>query len=221
MPQVEIKGTAAFRYIAVTLAPGETIVTESGAMASMTPGLDLVAKFNGGFVRGVIRKLLGDESLFVNHFKNNTQSEQELTVTSGAPGDIRAVELRGGNSLCVESGAYIMSTPGVTIGVRWAGIASFVGGEGLFKLVLGGEGTAWYGGYGAIVDRKVEGEYIVDSGHLIAYDPSLKLKMQLSNGIFGSLFGGEGLVTRVEGSGNIQLQTRSIGGLASWLNRRF
>ncbi len=221
MPKVEIKGTAAFRYIRVELAPGETIITESGAMASMSSALDLEARLNNGFFGALVRGFLGGESFFVNHFTNNAQGTQELVVTSGAPGDVRSIELTGENSLCLEPGSYIMSTPGVHVGVRWAGIASYIGGEGLFKLVLSGKGTAWYGGYGAIIDKKVDGEFIVDSGHLVAYDPHLKLKMQLSNGIFGSFFGGEGMVTRIEGTGNVQLQTRSIGGLASWLNRRF
>jgi uncharacterized protein (AIM24 family) len=61
---------------------------------------------------------------------------------------------------------------------------------------------------------------IVDSGHLIAYDPGVRLKLQLSNGIFGSFFGGEGLVTRVEGNGRIFIQTRSVPGLASWSNSK-
>jgi uncharacterized protein (AIM24 family) len=46
----------------------------------------------------------------------------------------------------------------------------------------------------------------------------MKLKVQLAGGIFSSFFGGEGLVTRVEGVGQIVIQTRSLSGLAGWLN---
>ncbi len=48
----------------------------------------------------------------------------------------------------------------------------------------------------------------------------MKLKLQLAGGIFSSLFGGEGFVTRVEGKGKIVIQTRSLSGLANWLNPR-
>ena len=67
-------------------------------------------------------------------------------------------------------------------------------------------------------EKEIDGEYIVDTSHLVAYEPQLKLKLQMAGGIFSSFFSGEGLVTRVEGNGKIWIQTRSIGGLAGWLN---
>jgi uncharacterized protein (AIM24 family) len=66
----------------------------------------------------------------------------------------------------------------------------------------------------------VEGEFIVDSAHLVNYEPQLKLKVQMAGGIFSSFFGGEGLVTRLQGTGKIVIQTRSLDGLKNWLNPR-
>jgi uncharacterized protein (TIGR00266 family) len=103
--------------------------------------------------------------------------------------------------------------------VGGAGIASWLGGEGLFRLRVSGRGSVWIGGYGSIVEREVRGELKVDSGHLIAYEPTIELRTGLSGGIFSSMFGGEGLVTRVMGQGRVYLQTRSLEGLASWTNR--
>jgi uncharacterized protein (TIGR00266 family) len=104
--------------------------------------------------------------------------------------------------------------------LKWAGFASLIGREGLFKLIVFGTGTVWYGAYGALLDKAVDGEFIVDTSHLVTYEPQLTLKVQLAGGIFGSFFGGEGLVTRVNGKGNIVIQTRSLDGLKSWLNPR-
>lgn len=215
-----IKGTEAFRYIAFELDPGDTLITESGAMASMSAELDCTARLNGGFIRGLIRKYLGGESLFINLFTNNTNRPLQLTLTSSGPGDVCAFELND-SSICLEPGSYICSTPGVSLGVRYAGISSFIAREGLFKLVLSGTGTVWFGGYGGFIEREIDGEFIVDSGHLVAYDPSISLRTQLSAGIFGSLFSGEGFVTRLEGRGRVWLQTRSLSGLAGWINPRF
>ncbi len=67
----------------------------------------------------------------------------------------------------------------------------------------------------------MEGELKVDDGHLVAYDSSLKLSIALAGGLFSSLFGGEGFVTRVVGDGTVYIQTRSIKGLAAWLNPKF
>ena len=66
----------------------------------------------------------------------------------------------------------------------------------------------------------MDGEFIVDTSHLVTYEPQLKLKVQLAGGIFSSFFGGEGLVTRINGKGNIVIR-RSLEGLKSWLNPGF
>lgn len=215
--QASIEGAPAFAHIHVDLAPGESLTAESDAMASMDADLDMTARLNGGFFAALGKKLLGGESLFVNTFTNNTKSDRRLTLTQGLPGDIRQVDLRGG-SICLQPGAYIASTPGLKLGVQYAGLASFIAREGLFKLRVEGTGTLWYGAYGGLVEKMVEGEYVVDTGHLVAYDPNMKLKVQLAGGLFSSFFGGEGLVTRVEGNGRIILQSRSLSGLAGWLN---
>ena len=71
-----------------------------------------------------------------------------------------------------------------------------------------------------MVDKNISGEYLVDTGHLVAYEPGIKLKLQLAGGLFSSLFGGEGFVTRLEGQGNVVMQSRSLDGMAGWLNPR-
>ena len=213
----KIDGAPSFAHIHVDLEPGESLVAESDAMASMTADLDMEAKLNGGLFSGLAKKFLGGESLFINVFTNNGQERKRLTLTQRTPGDIRSIELKG-ESMCFQPGAYLASTPGLKLGVKWAGLASGIGREGFFKLIVTGTGTLWYGAYGALVDQMIEGEYIVDTGHLVAYQPHLKLKVQLAGGLIGSFLGGEGLVTRVEGYGKAVLQTRSISGLAGWLN---
>ncbi len=215
--KTEIKGAPSFAYITVQLEPGESITAESDAMVSMDAELDMKAMTNGGFFSAVAKKFFGGESFFVNRFTNNTQKVLHLTLTQGTPGDIRDVGMDGG-SICLQPGAYIASTPGLKLGIKWAGIASWLGKEGLFKLVVSGTGQLFYGAYGGLLDKEVQGEYIVDTSHLVSYDPQMKLKVQFAGGIFSSFFGGEGLVTRVQGTGKITIQTRSLDGLKSWIN---
>jgi len=216
--RVEIKAKPAFAYLDVELQPGEIIFAESDAMATMHADLDMKAKFNGGFFSGLLKKFFGGESLFINQFQNNTSLPLNLTLTQATPGDMEVRNLNG-ESYCLQKGAYIASDAGVKIGLKWAGFGSWIGREGLFKLVVSGYGNVYFGAYGGIVEHEVTGEYIVDSGHLIAYESTMKLKPQLAGGIFSSIFGGEGLVTKVKGSGKIYLQTRNISGLAAWVNR--
>jgi uncharacterized protein (TIGR00266 family) len=217
--KTSIEGSPTFAHLHVDLEPGESIISESDAMASMSADLDLKARFNGGFFSGLMKKFLGGESLFVNEFKNNTDGTRRVTLVQNTPGDMGVIELNG-NSMCLQPGAYIASTPGVKLGLKWAGFASFLGREGLFKLIVSGTGTVWYGAYGSLLERPVDGEFIVDTSHLVIYEPQLKLKVQMAGGIFSSFLGGEGLVTRVNGKGNVVIQTRSLEGLKSWLNPR-
>jgi uncharacterized protein (TIGR00266 family) len=123
--------------------------------------------------------------LFVNEFKNNTTGTRRVTLVQTTTGDIASLDLSGG-SICLQPGAYLASTPGIKIGLKWAGFASYFGGEGLFQLVAPGHGTVWYGAFGALLEREVDGELIVDTSHLVAYEPQLKLGIQMAGGIFSS-----------------------------------
>lgn len=215
--QAEIKGKPSFGYVDIDLEPGESVVAESDAMSSMSAELGMQAKFNGGLFSGLGKKYLGRESLFVNEFSNGTKETQRVTLVQGTPGDICSLELNN-DIFYLQPGAYIASTPEVELDIGWAGLASFVGREGLFRLKVKGTGTVWFGAYGGILERDLQGECIVDTSHLVGYNPGIKLSMQLAGGIFSSFFGGEGLVTRLQGQGKYYIQTRSIAGLASWLN---
>ena len=215
-----IAGKPAFAYVQVDLDPGESIIAESDAMSTMHADLDLETRLNGGLIGGVLRKFLGGESLFINTFTNRTAARRRLTLVQKTPGDMECVELNN-ETIYFQPGAYLCSTPGVKINLQYAGLASFIGGEGLFKLKLSGTGRVWYGAYGALMEREIDGELIVDSSHLVAYRDGIRLKVQLAGGLVSSLLGGEGLVTRVEGKGRIIIQSRSLSGLAKWINRFF
>lgn len=213
-----IHGSPSFSYLEIDLEPGESIISESDAMATMAADLDLKANFNGGFLKGLARSLLGGESLFINTFTNNSAETRRITLAQASPGVIIEYDLSKGD-ICLQPGAYVSSTTDARLGLKWAGFASGIGREGFFKLRMTGEtGRVWFGAYGGILEWEIDGEYIIDTAHLVAYEPQIQLKVQLAGGIFSSLFGGEGLVTRVEGQGKIWIQTRSLNGLAGWLN---
>ena len=78
--QTEIKGAPSFAHMHILLNPGERIVVEAEAMSSMSSNLDMMTRFNGGFFSALAKRFLGDESLFVNEFINNTQEVCKLTV---------------------------------------------------------------------------------------------------------------------------------------------
>ncbi|MDD0851835.1 TIGR00266 family protein [Halobacteriovorax sp. GB3] len=217
---VQKEGGSSFSFLRIKLAKGEKLTTESGAMASMDKDIELRSRLNGGFLQGLIMKFLGKESLFINTFQNKSKVEKEVVLTQATPGDIREVVLDN-EELFIQPGSYLASTSGIKFSLRWAGFSSWIAGEGLFRIRISGSGTCWYGAYGAVIEKEIDGEYIVDTGHLLSYPSTIKLKIMLPGGVFSSFFGGEGFVLRLEGKGTVKLQTRSIEGLASWLNPRF
>lgn len=218
--QTRIEGAPAFAHLHIQLAPGESLTAEANAMSSMTADLDLTSKLNGGLIAALLRKYLGGETAFINRFSNNGSEPMALTLVQPTPGDVVARALHG-ETIYLQPGAFLAMTDGVKLKLKWAGFVSLIAREGLFRVAASGTGTVWYGAYGALLERDIDGEYIVDTAHLVAYEEGISLRLQLAGGIFSSFFGGEGLVTRVRGRGKIVIQTRSLPGLAGWLNPKF
>ncbi len=213
--ETEVRNKPSFANIHIKLGPGDKVIAEADAMASMSSTVDIQTKWSGGFSRAVLKRVFGSESLFVNVF--STESEGELVVTQPFPGDIECIELKG-NTLYLQPGAFLACEPGVKLGLGWAGIKMLIAREGLFRLKVSGTGKIWFGAYGGIFQREIDAEYIVGSGPLVDYEPPIKIRIGMAGGIFSSFFSGEGLVTKVKGPGRIYMQSRSFGGLAAWAN---
>ena len=212
----DIRYKPSFATLFLTLQPGEQIFAEAGAMASMSGKLSMDTAFFGGLIPGLLKSFLGGESLFLNEFSNKTQNPQEIVLTQSSVGDITQIQLNG-REICLQPGAYIAHTKGTKVQLQWAGFASWFAGEGLFKLKLSGNGMVFFGAYGGLSTEDVQDSFVVDNGHLVAYEPSIKMNVGLSGGMVGSLTSGEGFINRLEGRGKVYLQSRSVDGLVRFL----
>ncbi len=219
--KTRLLGKKSFSHIEVILDQGDEIHAESGAMASMDSKVELSAQFRGGFLSAIARKLFGGESLFMSEYTNESSEPLKLILTKPTPGEIVEHELAIDEILYVQPGAFIACEPMVGFKTSYAGFKSWILREGLFRLKFEGPGKVWYGAYGGVEEKSIQGEYLVDTGHLLSYPPGIKVKLQFSGGAFSTLFGGEGLVARLEGHGKVKIQTRSLGGTSGWLNSRF
>ena len=213
----EIRYKPAFSTLFIELQPGERLTAEAGAMASMAGEMQMVAEFAGGFFPALIRSFFGGESLFVNTFYNQSDRPLNLVLTQASVGDMVRLELKANEEICFQPGAYIAHMGQVKMNVQWAGFKSWFSGEGLFKLKLEGPGLVFFGAYGGIIERRVQGDLIVDTGPLVAYSPQLKMNVQLAGGLLGSVTSGEGFVNRISGQGKVYLQSRSVDGLVNFL----
>lgn len=207
--RVSLEQGPAFTLARVALERGETVRAESGAMVSMSGGVDVETKMQGGFLSSLARSVLTSESFFQNTF-TAARAAGEVTFAPSLPGDIRLREMRG-DSIVLQSGAYLASDPSITIETKWGGSKSFFSREGLFLLKATGTGPLLFCSYGAIVEVEVPPEgYTVDTGHVVAFEPSLGWDVSRVGGLKSTLFSGEGLVCRFSGRGRLWLQTRSF-----------
>ncbi len=213
----EVKYQPSYALAIIDLDAGESIQAEAGAMVSMSSTIQMETKARGGLLGGLRRSVLGGESFFINTF----QAEQagQVTVAPALPGDIIALELTGATTLLVQSGSFLAATEGVDVDTKWGGGKSFFSSEGLFLLRCTGQGTIWLSSYGAIhpIELGVGEPYIVDTGHMVAFDDSVRYDVGRSGGWKSTLFSGEGLVVNLTGPGRFYMQTRSEDSFLSWL----
>ncbi|ACA84756.1 MULTISPECIES: TIGR00266 family protein [Shewanella] len=204
----------------VTLEEGQTITTESGAMIAMSGNMDITTtthkKKSGGFLKAAKRMLAG-ESLFLNHFEPK-QGSGELFLGSSLAGDMMTMDLDN-ESLIVQNSSYMASSEGIDVDMGWQGFKSLFSGESVIWLNLKGQGKILISSFGAIYPVEVDGEYIVDSGHIVAFDETLDFSItKAGKSWWHSYLGGEGLVCKFKGKGTVWCQSHnpsSFGGALS------
>ena len=214
--QTEILYQPAYSLAKVTLAGGETMRAESGAMVSMSGGIRIETQATGGFMKSLSRSLLGGESFFQNTF--HADQPGEVTLAPKLVGDIMVFEMQGGEVL-VQSGSYLASATTINVDAKWGGAKSFFASEGLFMLKCSGQGHLIICSYGAIhrVTIPAGQSYIVDTGHIVGFPTTMTYNVRKSGNWKSTVFGGEGLVCEFQGPGDIFLQTRSPAEFLSWL----
>ncbi len=212
----EILYRPSYSLLRVSLSQDESISAESGAMVSMSSGIEIQTAAKGGLFGALKRSVLGGESFFVNTF--NAREAGEVTFAPSLPGDISAIELKG-QTLFAQSGAYIASSPEIEVNTKWGGAKTFFSREGLFLLKISGSGSVFLSSYGAIHEIQLEAgqKYTVDTGHMVAFEEGVGYSVKRVGGLKSTLFSGEGLVCELTGPGKIMIQTRSADAFLSWL----
>lgn len=212
----EILYRPSYSLVRVSLNQGESISAESGAMVSMSSGIEIKTAAKGGIFGALKRSVLGGESFFINTFHANEAGE--VTFAPSLPGDISAIELKG-ETLFAQSGSYIAASPEIEVNTKWGGAKTFFSREGLFLLKMSGTGNVFLSSYGAIHEVQLEAgqKYTVDTGHMVAFEEGVGYSVKRVGGLKSTLFSGEGLVCELTGPGKIMIQTRSSDAFLSWL----
>jgi len=117
-----------------------------------------------------------------------------------------------------QSGAFLASTPDVEIDAKWGEARGFFAGEGLILLKIRGSGDLFLSSFGGIVEVDVKDRFVVDTGHIVAFEDSLDFSVKRVGGLKTTLLSGKGLVAEFRGEGRLWIQTRSISDFVGWFS---
>src|SRR6478752_4339054 len=217
------------QFVEVELDPMEAVVAEAGGMMFMEDGIEMEtifgdgSKANAGFIgalMGAGKRLITGESMFMTVFQNRGTGKKRVAFGAPYPGKIIPVHLNDiGGELLAQKDSFLCAAKGVSLGIAFTKRlgAGFFGGEGFILQRLQGDGLAFIHAGGTIYKRELKpGETLrVDTGCLVAFQPSVDYDIQYIGNIKSALFGGEGLFfATLRGPGQVWLQSLPLSRLA-------
>jgi len=218
------------QYVEVELDEGEAAVAEAGGMMYMEDGIEMETIFGDGSQQqrgflnvlvGAGKRLLTGESLFMTVFLNRAGNKRKVAFGAPYPGKIIPVHLSEiGGELIAQRDSFLAAAKGVSIGIafqRKLGVGLF-GGEGFIMQRLQGDGFAFVHAGGTVMERTLgPGEILrIDTGCVVAFQPSVNFDIQFVGKIKSAIFGGEGLFfATLRGPGKIWLQSLPLSRLAN------
>lgn len=200
----------ATQALEVTLQQNEELFAEAGAMLYMGNGIELQAKMQGGIVKGLMRKFLAGESMFMSVFRCNTP-QAKMALANPISGKIFPIELKG-NTILAERNAFLCGIGNIDLSIAFTKRfgAGLFGGEGFILQKLSGQGLVFLHAGGNMLEFNLApGEQLrVDTGCIVSMAESVRYEIQYVGGVKNALFGGEGLFYAVlNGPGHVVLQT--------------
>jgi uncharacterized protein (TIGR00266 family) len=215
----EIRGTI-LQTVDVTVSPGESVYTETGGMAWMTPNMQMNSTMKGGLM-GALGRMVSGESLFLVDYTPQG-GDGMVTFANSFPGKILDFTLAEGQSLVCQKESFLAAQSTVTLATffqRKLGAGLF-GGEGFFLQKLTGPGLVFAELSGEITEYTLEPDHrlLVSPGHVALFEPTVTFEISMVKGIRNILFSGEGLfLADLRGPGKVWLQSMPLPNLASRL----
>jgi uncharacterized protein (TIGR00266 family) len=199
--QYQIVFQPSYALLIVGLDAGERVRAEAGALVSLSSSISVEPSPDSG------------DSLVVKDLVA-AEAGSDVSLAPVLPGDIGAIDLRPGQDLFVQSGAYLASADGIEVDTAFGEGRRFFSAPGTFLMRLHGAGTAFVGSYGALrqVDLVAGQEFAVDTDHVVAFDSGVGYDVPRGDANWQGAAGG--LVVKLTGPGRLWLQTRSPAALA-------
>lgn len=207
--------------VEMELVSGEGIYTQTGGMAWMSEGISMTTNTRGGIMKGFGRMFAG-ESFFMTTYRAEYDGAY-VGFSSTVPGEILPIDVGAYGSLICQKGSFLCaeeSVQGKVIFTKRVASGLF-GGEGFILQEFTGKGTIFLEIDGNRVDKVLApGEVLkVDTGNVVAFEPSVSYDVEMIKGGMNIFLGGEGLfLTKLTGPGRVILQTQNFGEFAGRVN---
>lgn len=219
-----IKGES-IQIVEIELDPSETVIAEAGAMLYMDEYITFETKMGDGSNpnKGLFGKLLSagtrvltGESIFMTHFTNRGRTKQKVAFSAPYPGTIIPLELStlANHEVIVQKDGFLCAAMGTSLSIHFnKKIGSgLVGGEGFILQKLKGDGKAFVHAGGTVIEKELNNDLLrVDSGCIVAFEPTIDFNITTAGGLRSMIFGGEGIyLATLKGTGKIWLQSMPI-----------
>ena len=217
------------QFVRIILDPGEAVVAEAGGMMYLEDGIQMDTVFGDGNeqqgfmgkLMGAGKRLLTGESLFMTVYHNEANVRRVAAFAAPYPGKIQALHLAElGGEIIAQKDSFLAAAKGVSIGIAFQKRfgAGLFGGEGFIMQRLTGDGWAFVHAGGTLMEKVLapNESLRVDTGCLVALQPSVSYDIQYVGKVKTALFGGEGLFfAQLRGPGKVWLQSLPFSRLAS------
>jgi uncharacterized protein (TIGR00266 family) len=220
--QYDIRGTT-MQTVDVWLEQGESVYTERGGMAWMSPNISMETSGKGGLLKGLGRMMAG-ESFFLTTY-TCTSGRGLVCFASEFVGKILPFELQAGQSIICQKDAFMAAQSGVELSVHFQkklGVG-FFGGMGFIMQKITGPGVVWVEIDGEVTEYELkEGQTLLaDQAHVAMMEPTVKFDITTVKGLKNVLFSGEGLfLATLTGPGKVWLQSMPVSNLAAKIASR-
>ena len=174
-----------------------------------------------------MRRLANGESYFQQRIEAK-RGDGDCLLAPNMPGGLQVLDV-GARQYRMSDGAYVAATERVEVNARMQslGTALFGGTGGFFIGETQGSGQVVGGGFGSLftLDVTPGKDVVIDNGHVVAWDSSLRYEIAASTSqsqgllrnLTSSVTSGEGIVLRFSGQGQVIVCSRNQRGFLAWL----
>lgn len=217
--KVNLHKSLANPILEVELEKDESIRAEAGSMMFMSSNIDINSNDSSTNLPENLTDAVAKDILSKSLFRA-IQGKGQIAFAPPGHGGILDIKLSG-NSIYSDGVSFMAATPELEFSIQGS-LKGMLAGRSLFLQKATGYGYLYLKYFGSLIERELKEDesIIVDTGHLVAYEDSVKFKIQKPReGKLNHIQAGEWIICKYFGPGKVWLQTRNRAEFAKVMHR--